>query len=231
MVSDKEFDYSWDDQDPDRMTDLVAGEYAPSPDIEDHPELENEHECSCGDEFNDVCLICGHALPCCRNSNCSLDKQVVECTCDDSATHKCDDCGHVPECQVSDCDSHNDMSADEAITTESAVSPPPRLTPSHSLVEALIQIRQLKSKIQELEVEEQALRDMILEATGGRESLLVDPKNPSNILAAILKKPFTWMRAGGQALIKRENPELYGQLYDTKLVTRLLLKNEPSKEV
>ena len=229
MVSDKEFDYSWDDQDPDQMTDLVAGEYAPSPDIEDHPELEDEPECSCGDEFNNVCRDCGHSLPCCLNSNCSLDKQAVECSCDDSATDNCDDCGHVLECQVSDCDHQNNLTADEAITTESGVTPPSRLTASHSLVEALIQLRQVKSKIRELEVEEQAPRDLIVEATGGRESLLVDPKNPSKVLATILKKPFTWMRAGGQAFIKRENPELYEQLYDTKLVTRLLLKNEPSK--
>ena len=31
----KEHDYSWDDQDPDLMSDLVSGEYDSSPDIED----------------------------------------------------------------------------------------------------------------------------------------------------------------------------------------------------
>ena len=31
----KEHDYSWDDQDPDQMSDLVSGEYDSSPDIED----------------------------------------------------------------------------------------------------------------------------------------------------------------------------------------------------
>jgi RNA polymerase primary sigma factor len=31
----KEYDYSWDDQDPDQMSDLVSGEYDSSPDIED----------------------------------------------------------------------------------------------------------------------------------------------------------------------------------------------------
>jgi RNA polymerase primary sigma factor len=31
----KEHDYSWEDQDPDQMSDLVSGEYDSSPDIED----------------------------------------------------------------------------------------------------------------------------------------------------------------------------------------------------
>ena len=44
MVSDRCFDYSWDDQDPDQMTDLVSGEYGVSPDIEDHqPNAQSIH--------------------------------------------------------------------------------------------------------------------------------------------------------------------------------------------
>ena len=37
----KEFDYSWDDQYPEQMSDLVLGEYTTGPDPEDQPELEN----------------------------------------------------------------------------------------------------------------------------------------------------------------------------------------------
>ena len=44
----KEHDYSWDDQDPDQMSDLVSGEYDPSPDIEDWAQGESS-ESDCDD--------------------------------------------------------------------------------------------------------------------------------------------------------------------------------------
>ena len=37
----KEQDYSWDDQDPDQMSDLVSGEYDSSPDIEDWAQVQS----------------------------------------------------------------------------------------------------------------------------------------------------------------------------------------------
>jgi hypothetical protein len=55
--------------------------------------------------------------------------------------------------------------------------------------------------------EERALRDMIVEATGDRESVLIDPKDPNRVLATEFKKPSTWMRAGGQASLKKNHPE------------------------
>ena len=46
----KEHDYSWDDQDPEQITDLVMGQYNPSPEIEDQTGgLGSEHE---SDESN-----------------------------------------------------------------------------------------------------------------------------------------------------------------------------------
>jgi hypothetical protein len=234
MDSDKEFDYSWDDQDPDQMTDLVSGEYAPSPDIEDYPSWDEEPECSCERKPTDVCDDCGHSFSCCQDSNCSLGKKVQDddlvCTCEDSITDECDNCGHVQECKASDCDYHSDLTTDEGSLIPPTTGQPPRLTPSKSLVDSLVQLRQLKSKIREMEEEEQALRDMIVEATGDRESLLIDPKDPNNVLAAILKKPFTWMRAGGQASLKKNHPELFQDLYATKIVTRLVLKSESHKD-
>ena len=233
MDSEREFDYSWDDQDPDQMTDLVAGAYATSPDIEDHGGCEDEPECSCTDDFTDSCNDCGHTSECCTDSNCSLGSKMGNgdslCSCDDAVEDECDNCGHALDCNSSDCDSHSDTNSGELLAPQSSTSPPPRLTPSQSLVEAIVKLRLLKSKTREMQEEERAIRDMIVEATGDRESVLIDPKDPNRVLATVIQKPSTWMRAGGQASLKKNHPELFQQLYETRVVTRLLLKNAPSK--
>jgi hypothetical protein len=74
MASDKEFDYSWDDQDPDQMTELVSGEYAPSPDIEDYP-YSDQPDCMCDESDNLMCVDCGHSLRCCESTACSSSGQ------------------------------------------------------------------------------------------------------------------------------------------------------------
>jgi hypothetical protein len=70
-MTEKEFDYSWDDQDPDQMNNLVAGEYSSSPDLEDHTPVVGMSHCTCRDESTDLCEDCGHSIDCFLDSSCS----------------------------------------------------------------------------------------------------------------------------------------------------------------
>lgn len=109
----KEFDYSWDDQDPEQISDLVEGEYDGSLDtIENHglDETQNEDDsglCSCGDGGRQSeCEDCNHALDC-TESYCDNDEhqRVVNfgyptsCTCSESKNNEtCSGCGHSNTC-------------------------------------------------------------------------------------------------------------------------------------
>jgi hypothetical protein len=231
MVSERGFDYSWDDQDPDQMTDLVSGEYGASPDIEDHQPSGGSHNCSCESEFSSECEYCGHSLNCCRESGVihdSNDEDEIDCPCKKELVDVCGMCEHSFDCEDTDCDSPDHLNKNNLIPSSNYDTGAIRLTPSQSLVEALDQLRLLKLKIRQMEEEEQALRDMIVEATGDRASILVDPKDPTKVLATVLKKPFSWMKAGGQATLKKDYPKLYEQLFTTRTVTRLLLKDKPT---
>ena len=221
MVSEREFDYSWDDQDPDEMTDLVSGAYSTSPDPEDNP-LTN-FDCYCDpDDLSDECEDCYQAKRKNPKHPCSCHKATLS---DD-----CNTCGHSLSCKKSNCIHPNRNTNGESIPASGDIEPI-TLIPSDSLLETFVQLRALKSHIQKLESRALELRDIIVEAAEGRETILVDPKDPNRVLASVLIKPFTWMRAGGKAKLKREHPEIFEALYETKTVTRLVLKNEKNLDL
>lgn len=109
----KEFDYSWDDQEPEQISDLVEGEHGGSLDIiEDHglDEPKNEDDsglCNCGDGGSQSkCEDCKHALDC-TESYCDNEEheRVVDfgypasCTCAARKTDEtCSGCGHSTTC-------------------------------------------------------------------------------------------------------------------------------------
>jgi len=109
----KEFDYSWDDQDPEQISDLVEGEYDGSlHTIENNglDETQNEDDsglCSCGDGGKqNECEDCNHALDC-TESYCDNEEhqRVVDfgyptsCTCSARKTDEtCSGCGHSNTC-------------------------------------------------------------------------------------------------------------------------------------
>jgi hypothetical protein len=235
VVSEREFDYSWDDQDPDEMTDLVSGAFSTSPDPEDNP-LTNFH-CYCDpDDLTDECDDCNHSKECCRlNSICyrakRKNRKYLPCSCHKATlSDDCNNCGHSLSCRKSNCSHPNRKTNGESAPVSEDVEPI-TLIPSDSLLEAVVQLRALKSHIQNLESQALELRDIIVEAAVGRETILVDPKDPNKVLASILIKPFTWMRAGGKAKLKSEHPEIFEALYETKAVTRLVLKNEKNLDL
>lgn len=111
----KEFDYSWDDQDPEQISDLVEGEYDRSLEVIESHELEDGQDedldnsglCSCGDGGKQrECEDCKHALDC-SESYCDNEEhqRVVDfgypesCTCSQHKTEDtCLGCGHKNSC-------------------------------------------------------------------------------------------------------------------------------------
>ena len=111
----KEFDYSWDDQDPEQISDLVEGEYDSSlKSIENQDVGGDEWEdfddsglCSCGDDGKQKeCEDCRHDLEC-RESHCDNKdhRRVVDfgypesCNCyADKLAKICLGCGHTTAC-------------------------------------------------------------------------------------------------------------------------------------
>jgi len=112
----KEFDYSWDDQDPEQISDLVEGEYDNSLDsIEKHGISNDEDEdyddsglCSCGDGGKQrECEDCKHDLEC-RESHCDNEEhqRVLDfgypelCECFKTRSEEtCLGCGHATTCE------------------------------------------------------------------------------------------------------------------------------------
>ena len=111
----KEFDYSWDDQDPEQISDLVEGEYDTSLDSIEKDGISNEKDehyddsglCSCGDGGKQrECEDCKHDMEC-RESHCENEEhqRVVDfgypesCNCSGYKSEKiCLGCGHTTAC-------------------------------------------------------------------------------------------------------------------------------------
>ena len=207
----KEFEYSWDDQDPDQMAELALG--PEEVEIEDGF-ISNSSPSDCGCQIGadqDICGSCGH-LPMCPSAE----------------LHE----------HFQDMDEEEDEGKDEAfgeVVSETSMpnksatldSSPKKVLISDSLVAAIAKIRQVKAMISELEMQEQELRVTLLEAVGNTPSLLVDSRDTSKVLAAVKAAPFTHMKAGAMKKLERNHPELFMEYCERREIVKLLLKAEP----
>jgi hypothetical protein len=202
----KEFDYSWDDQDPDQIADLALGHDGAQSD-EDFISYGSPSDCGCamgGD--GEICGSCGHN-PMCSSADIHEHFQ---------------DLGDEEE----DEDEVRDEISETLLPNNDAIrdSSPKKVLLSDSLVAAIAKIRQVKAMISELEMQEQELRATLLEAVGNTPSLLVDSRDISKVLAAVKAAPFTHMKAGAMKKLERNHPELFMEYCERREIIKLLLR-------
>lgn len=206
----KEFDYSWDDQDPDQIADLALGHDEAEID-EGLTSYGSPSDCGCamGDD-DDICGSCGHN-PMCSSAEIHEHFQDIN-----------DDEGEDKEVRQE--------ASETFLPTKTAPGDdsPKRVLLGDSLVAAITKIRQIKAMISDLEIQEQELRATLLEAVGRTPSLLVDSRDTNKVLAAVKAAPFTHMKSGAMKKLERDHPDLFMEYCERREIVKLLLKAEPS---
>ena len=203
----KEFEYSWDDQDPDQMADLALG--PEEVEIEDGF-ISNGSPSDCGCQIGgdqDICGSCGHH-PLCPSADLHEHFQDMDDEEDDEDEEVREE---IAETLLPNNDTTHDSS-------------PKKVLLSDSLVAAIAKIRQVKAMISELEMQEQELRATLLEAVGNTPSLLVDSRDTNNVLAVVKAAPFTHMKAGAMKKLERNHPELFMEYCERREIVKLLLQ-------
>jgi hypothetical protein len=202
----KEFDYSWDDQDPDQIADLALGHDGAQSD-EDFISYGSPSDCGCamgGD--GEICGSCGHN-PMCSSADIHEHFQDM----DDEEDEDEEVGEEISETLLPNNDATHDSS-------------PKKVLLSDSLVAAIAKIRQVKAMISELEMQEQELRATLLEAVGNTPSLLVDSRDTNKVLAAVKAAPFTHMKSGAMKKLERNHPELFMEYCERREIVKLLLQ-------
>ena len=202
----KEFDYSWDDQDPDQIADLALGHDGVQSD-EDFISYGSPSDCGCamgGDEY--ICGSCGH------NPKCSS-----------ADFHHFQDLDEGED-EVKD-EELKEETSETSLSNKPATldSPPKKVLLGDSLVAAIAKIREVKAMISDLEMQEQELRATLLEAAGNTPSLLVDARDSNNVLAAVKAAPLTHMKAGAMKKLERKHPDLFVEYCERREILKLLL--------
>jgi hypothetical protein len=203
----KEFDYSWDDQDPDQIADLALGHDGVQSD-EDFISYGSPSDCGCamgGD--GEICGSCGHN-PMCSSADIHEHFQDLGDEEEDEDEEVRDE---ISETLLPNNDAIHDSS-------------PKKVLLSDSLVAAIAKIRQVKAMISELEMQEQELRATLLEAVGNTPSLLVDSRDTNKVLAAVKAAPFTHMKSGAMKKLERNHPELFMEYCERREIVKLLLQ-------
>jgi hypothetical protein len=204
----KEFDYSWDDQDPDQMADLALG--PEEVEIEDgFISYGSPSDCGCAmGEDENLCGSCGH-----------------DPMCPAAELHEHFQDMNEEEDEVEDEESREEDS-ETLLPSESATlnSSPKKVLLSDGLVAAITEIRKVKAMISDLEMQEQELRATLLEAVGNTPSLLVDSRDTNKVLATVKAAPFTHMKAGAIKKLERKHPELFMEYCERKEIVKLLLR-------
>jgi hypothetical protein len=204
----KEFEYSWDDQDPDQMADLALG--PEEVEIEDGF-ISNGSPSDCGCEIGgdqDICGSCGHH-PMCPSAELHEHFEDMDEEEDEGKDEE-----------------FREVVSETSLPNKSATldSAPKKVLISDSLVAAIAKIRQVKAMISELEIQEQELRATLLEAVGNTPSLLVDSRDTSKVLAAVKAASFTHMKAGAMKKLERNHPELFMEYCERREIVKLLLQ-------
>ena len=205
----KEFEYSWDDQDPEQMADLALGHDGAESD-EDFISYGSPSDCGCamgGD--GDICGSCGH------NPMCSSAEihEHFQCMDDEEEDEDEEVREEISETLLPNSDATHDSS-------------PKKVLLSYSLVAAIAKIRQVKAMISELEMHEQELRATLIEAVGNTPSLLVDSRDINKVLAAVKAAPFTHMRAGAMKKLERKYPDLFAEYCERREIVKLILSTD-----
>jgi hypothetical protein len=195
--SGREFDYSWDDQDPDQMNDLVSGMYEPdweaiaerthdSSDEEDEEEEDEEEE----DEEEE-------------------DEEEED---EEEEDEEEEDEEELEETRPT-----------EITPPAYSQSAPETVKLDQRHLKMLEELSSVKEQIKDLQIVESTLRKKILEIVNGNPTLFVADDGLNTPMARIAKRKGMFLRRDASTEIRIRFPELYKSYWEERVTTYLLL--------
>lgn len=199
-MSERDYSYSWDDQDFEQLQDAVLDS------VYFDPEDFDGQSCIC--EPDDAgCEICAES----------------GCTCHRSE-QQCEGCGHLAECKEErDCGlcgfSDSESWLETALREHDGT-----LVASLATERLIVEMKSLKSQIRELENRYEAGKRSLLEALGEKPVELVSSADPKKRLARLVFKVEERFSSSAKSWLRSQHPEVYSRVYVKRSMKYLYLE-------
>jgi hypothetical protein len=209
--SDREFDYSWDDQDPEQMSDLVSGAY--ESDWESRAERIQDESYDDDDEDDDEDDD--------DEDDDEDDDDEDDDDEDDDATTS--DWQSIAEAILARKVNEISKKPDVQATQNQGNQKLETLAIGDRQLQMLDELADVKAQIKDLQIVESNLRKRILEVSNGEPAMLVASDDPDVPLAKIARRGGKFLRKGAADEIRIRFPEIYGKFWEERFTTYLLI--------
>ena len=213
-------DYSWNDQDPEEIQDLLLSGGPNEGDIE---------RALC----DDTCTICEESLD-------IDDEHVCSCKCEDEwqdSEEFCLNCGHRFECFISNedsfaCTGHQEyrkiIVEAEVASTKRAIGKPDLYFASLRVKALVVKLSQIREDEKRLKLESEKLRKRLISEVFVDTNEIFDSVDGA-LLAWLETKEGTRLKPGSRQSFEEKYPEIVDEFFESYSTTYLKLRRNPPK--